>query len=717
MRNVEILAPVGNMESLKSAINNNADAIYLGAKSFNARGGVENFSFESLKEAVEYAHLFGVKVYLTLNILIKDEEMKEALNVVEKALEMCVDAFIVQDVGLAYLIKNTFPNAVIHASTQMGVNNLEGAKFLSEAGFTRIVLARETPLEEVRRIHENLDVELEYFVQGALCVSFSGNCYLCSLLAGKSGNRGECKQFCRLPFKLLNKEEYFLSAKDFCLLKRLKDLKDAGVISFKIEGRARRASFVGGATKIYKDAELNDFNYDEKEIITLKKLFNRGNFIEGYFGDEKKIYSKTQNHIGVSVGRVGKVKLGKKFNEIFILSNEDIVKGDGLKFFDKGKEVASVGVMDVKKEGKFFVLTTTQKISAGLTVNKILDAKLEEEILSRKRQIKVDAKFVAKIGQKAKLTLKHEDVLAEVESESVLSEAKTSPLTQEEIQDNLTKLGEFCVENLSVEMDKVFLRKAELNALRREIQEKLKAKILEGYNLKNIKKQEKINKKVQIFDKKSKKIDIFEFSDLKTLKKFKDSDAILVYKFSDFNADEILKTANEIGKIIYLDLPLIATYEDLSKIKEILKHEKIGVVANNYYALNLTAKERTIVGVNLNIFNSYAVKFYAELGFNKIVLTQEDVKLENFKNCGTYLFAMSEYYPEYMFFKHCPIKEHIGGDCGHCKYKPLVYEFGKYKFNVIRRKVASCQFVLKDSVKRKKMLPRDLNKVIEFENV
>lgn len=717
MRNVEILAPVGNMESLKSAINNNADAIYLGAKSFNARGGVENFSFESLKEAVEYAHLFGVKVYLTLNTLIKDEEMKEVLNVVEKALEICVDAFIVQDVGLVYLIKNTFPNAVIHASTQMGVNNLEGAKFLSEAGFTRIVLARETPLEEVRRIHENLDVELEYFVQGALCVSFSGNCYLCSLLAGKSGNRGECKQFCRLPFKLLNKEEYFLSAKDFCLLKRLKDLKDAGVISFKIEGRARRASFVGGATKIYKDAVLNDFNYDEKEIITLKKLFNRGNFIEGYFGDEKKIYSKTQNHIGVSVGRVGKVKLGKKFNEIFILSNEDIVKGDGLKFFDKGKEVASVGVMDVKKEGKFFVLTTTQKISAGLTVNKILDAKLEEEILSRKRQIKVDAKFVAKIGQKAKLTLKHEDVVAEVESESVLSEAKTSPLTQEEIQDNLTKLGEFCVENLSVEMDKVFLRKAELNALRREIQEKLKAKILEGYNLKNIKKQEKINKKVQIFDKKSKKVDIFEFSDLKTLKKFKDSDAILVYKFSDFNADEILKTANEIGKIIYLDLPLIATYEDLSKIKEILKHEKIGVVANNYYALNLTAKERTIVGVNLNIFNSYAVKFYAELGFNKIVLTQEDVKLENFKNCGVSLFAVSEYFPEYMFFKHCPIKEHIGGDCGHCKYKPLVYEFGKYKFNVIRRKIASCQFVLKDSVKRKKMLPRDLNKVIEFENV
>ena len=717
MRNVEILAPVGNMESLKSAINNNADAIYLGAKSFNARGGVENFSFESLKEAVEYAHLFGVKVYLTLNILIKDEEMKEALNVVEKALEMCVDAFIVQDVGLVYLIKNTFPNAVIHASTQMGVNNLEGAKFLSEVGFTRIVLARETPLEEVRRIHENLDVELEYFVQGALCVSFSGNCYLCSLLAGKSGNRGECKQFCRLPFKLLNKEEYFLSAKDFCLLKRLKDLKDAGVISFKIEGRARRASFVGGATKIYKDAELNDFNYDEKEIIMLKKLFNRGNFIEGYFGDEKKIYSKTQNHIGVPVGKVEKVKLGKKFNEIFILSNEDIVKGDGLKFFDKGKEVASVGVMDVKKEGKFFVLTTTQKISAGLTVNKILDAKLEEEILSRKRQIKVDAKFVAKIGQKAKLTLKHEDVVAEVESESVLSEAKTSPLTQKEIQENLTKLGEFCVENLSVEMDKVFLRKAELNALRREIQEKLKAKILEGYNLKNIKKQEKINKKVQIFDKKSKKVDIFEFSDLKTLKKFKDSDAILVYKFSDFNADEILKTANEIGKIIYLDLPPIATYEDLSKIKEILKHEKIGVVANNYYALNLTTKERTIIGVNLNIFNSYAVKFYSELGFDKIILTQEDVKFENFKNCGTYLFAMSEYYPEYMFFKHCPIKEHIGGDCGHCKYKPLVYEFGKYKFNVIRRKVASCQFVLKDSVKRKKMLPRDLNKVIEFKNV
>ena len=714
MKDVEILAPVGNLESLKSAINNGADAVYLGAKSFNARGGVENFSFESLKEAVEYAHLFNVKVYLTLNTLIKDEEMKEALNIVENALVNCVDAFIVQDIGLAYLIKNTFPNAVIHASTQMGVNNFEGAKFLSEMGFTRIVLARETPLEEVRRIHENLDVELEYFVQGALCVSFSGNCYLCSLLAGKSGNRGECKQFCRLPFKLFDKEEYFLSAKDFCLLKRLRDLKEAGVISFKIEGRARRASFVGGATKIYKDAELNDFNYDEKEITTLKKLFNRGNFIEGYFGDKKKIYSKTQNHIGVFIGKVEKVKLGKRFNEIFILSNEDIVKGDGLKFFDKGKEVASVGVMDVKKEGKFFVLTTTQKICAGLKVNKILDAKLEEEILSRKRQINVDAKFVAKIGQKAKLTLKHEDVVAEVESESVLSEAKTSPLTKEEIQENLAKLNKFCVESLCVEMDNVFFRKAELNTLRRYAQEELKKQILYNYNLKNIKKQEKINKKVQIFDKKSKKIDIFEFSDLNTLKKFKDNNALLVYKFSNFNADEILKTANEIGKVIYLDLPPIATYEDLLKIKEILKHEKIGVVANNYYALNLTTKKKTIIGVNLNVYNSYAVKFYSELGFDKIILTQEDVKFENFKNCGTHLFAMSEYYPEYMFFKHCPIKEHIGGDCVNCKYRPIVYEFGKYRFDVSRRKINSCQFVLKDRVKRKNINHENINKVIEF---
>ena len=286
-KQIEILSPAGNFESLKSAVNNGADAVYLGLSDFNARGNIENFTLDNIGMVISYAHLFGVKVYVALNTLIKDEEMSIALNMVKNALEAGVDAFIVQDIGLCYYLRQNFPNIELHASTQMGLQNLEGLQALSDLGFKRVVLARETPLEEVARIKEHLDIEIEYFVQGALCVAFSGNCYLCSLLAGSSGNRGKCKQFCRLPFSLNNdkakKEGYLLSTKDFCLLPSLKTLAEKGVDSLKIEGRARRPAYVGVATSVYKRAVDNDFNYTKQDVENLKKVYNRGDYINGYF--------------------------------------------------------------------------------------------------------------------------------------------------------------------------------------------------------------------------------------------------------------------------------------------------------------------------------------------------------------------------------------------------------------------------------------------------
>ena len=222
MANIELLAPAGNLDSLKMAIFNGANAVYLGLDDFNARGNIENFNRENLAQCVDFAHLFNVKIYLTINTLIKDEEVDDFLNLVKFALESNVDAFIIQDIGMAYLLRLSFPSIVLHASTQMGVQTLEGVQFLERLGFSRVVLARETSLKEIRRIKENTPIEIEYFVHGALCVAFSGNCYLCSLLAGASGNRGKCKQFCRLKYSLqtenVQKEGYLLSTKDFCML-------------------------------------------------------------------------------------------------------------------------------------------------------------------------------------------------------------------------------------------------------------------------------------------------------------------------------------------------------------------------------------------------------------------------------------------------------------------------------------------------------------------
>ena len=279
---MKILSPAGDMESLKMAVFNGADEVYLGIKDFNARN-IEGFSLSTLKEAVEFAHVFNVKVNLTVNILFNDDEMQSALDLVVDAYNLGVDSFIIQDVGLASLIHENYPQIEMHASTQMGIHNLEGVRFVESLGFKRVVLSRETPLHEIKRIRDNSNIEIEYFCQGALCVAFSGNCYLSSYLHDASGNRGKCKQLCRLPysFRYNNKEiknGYLLSAKDFNMLENLKDLERAGVDVLKIEGRARRPYYVGVATRVYKQA-LNGNKYDIEE---LKLAFNRG-YTAGYF--------------------------------------------------------------------------------------------------------------------------------------------------------------------------------------------------------------------------------------------------------------------------------------------------------------------------------------------------------------------------------------------------------------------------------------------------
>lgn len=280
-RKAEILAPAGSMESLIAGVRCGANAVYLGTKDINARRGAANFDFEQLREAVIYCHQRDVKVYLTLNIIVSDNEMKAAYNTVKKALECGVDAFIVQDLGVAKMMKEYFPQVRLHASTQCSVHSPEGFRALEKLGFERAVIPREMSLDEIKEIRQATSMELELFVHGALCMCVSGQCYLSAMLGGRSGNRGLCAQPCRLKFSADKSGSCDLSLKDLSLIEHMDEIEQAGISSLKIEGRMKRPEYVAAAVTACKNAQNNRYTSDEQSI--LKSVFSRSGFTDGYF--------------------------------------------------------------------------------------------------------------------------------------------------------------------------------------------------------------------------------------------------------------------------------------------------------------------------------------------------------------------------------------------------------------------------------------------------
>lgn len=278
--NFEILAPAGGMESLIAGVRSGANGVYLGVKAFNARRNAGNFDYDELKTAVDYCHKRGVKVYLTLNILISDDEWELAYDTVKKSLEAGVDAFIIQDIGIAKMIREHFPQARLHGSTQMSIMTPAGAKAAEKMGFSRIVLPREMSLDEIKEIRQSTNLELEMFVHGALCMCVSGQCYLSSVIGSRSGNRGLCAQPCRLPFTAKgDKNECALSLKDLSLIEHLSELD--GIVSLKIEGRMKRPEYVSAAVTAVKNAI--DGSYSNNDSHKLKSVFSRSGFTDGYF--------------------------------------------------------------------------------------------------------------------------------------------------------------------------------------------------------------------------------------------------------------------------------------------------------------------------------------------------------------------------------------------------------------------------------------------------
>ena len=668
---MKILSPVGNFESLKMAVFNGADEVYLGINDFNARNNIDGFGLSDLQEVVQFAHTFDVKVNLAINILFSDEEMQKALDIVVDAYNMGVDSFIVQDIGLANLIFKHYPQIEVHASTQMGLHNLEGVKFAEKMGFKRVVLARETPLQEIENIRKNTSVEIEYFAQGALCVCFSGNCYLSAYMCDASGNRGKCKQLCRLPYTFekngrMLKKGFLLSAKDFNMIDRLADLKAAGVDVLKIEGRARRSAYVAMATRQYFNA-LHNQKVDKQE---LKLAFNR-DFTAGYFDGNGKIISYYQNHIGINVGKVEKVNYGKKFNEVFVTSNRTLSPKSTFKIFADGKEKTTLSAFDLKQLAKDrYMFTTTQKVTVGDSVNLIVDAKTEEDVLLQTKRRKQAVKFFAEIGKPLRAEFVVGGKMIAVEGAECQT-AQKQPLSKEEVKTNFNKSELFEAEVEICKLENVFVAKQQLNEFRRNVFDMLQKAVVANDRVALSKIEINTTYKAKSFE---------DFEIVETLKTNFNATNV-VYSPEVYEIEDVQKFVDKCkanGKKPWLELPNFALDCDVEYLRNLVQKTEIDIVANNYYAIGFDCEK--VIGWGLNVFNSHAAEFY-----DLSILAAEG-------NVGCKVGA------PYMTLRHCPFKSHLQANCANCPYADgYTYRMDNGKvLSLKRKKMSTCTFYLTD---------------------
>ena len=498
--NIELLSPVGDFECLKAAVQNGADSVYFGANLFSARAFAHNFDEAELKKAIEYAKLRGVKTNLTLSTLIKDNEFDNAIKLASKAYEFGIDAIIIQDLGLAKKLIELFPDLPMHGSTQMTIHNLNGALKLQELGFKRVVLSRELSLTEIEYICKNTSIEIECFVHGALCISYSGQCLFSSMLGGRSGNRGKCAGPCRLPYKLIENDKaidsgYLLNTRDLCGLEFLPQLINAGVDCLKIEGRMKSPEYVATVTNIYRKYidlaySKNDFNINIEDKKTLLQAFNRGNFSSGHldsFENRNLVFKEKPNNMGLFIGIIQKynpnkghitLKIQEKLNigDTISVGNENgsykiselMNKNTNLKETQVGQTV-TIGRMkgNIKVGDKVYrlsskELTTIAKESYKKEVKKTaLNCTVS---IKKNTPISINIKSYTKNGIYKNLDISCKlDYIPEI--------AQNRPLDKETIIKQISKTTDtpYYFKNINIDLDKnLFLPKISiLNELRR----------------------------------------------------------------------------------------------------------------------------------------------------------------------------------------------------------------------------------------------------------
>ena len=625
MKKIELLAPAGDMNSLKAAVMAGADAIYLGGILFSARAFAGNFTNDELVEAVSFCHLYGVKVYVTCNILIYENEVNKFLEYIDFLHQISVDAVLVQDIGMLDLVHKTYPNLEIHASTQMHIHNLDGVMVASKLGCKRVVLARETPIEVVKDIIKKSNVDIEIFAHGSLCVSYSGECLFSSLIGHRSGNRGSCVGSCRLPYKIiddkgnkLNHGDYPLSMKDLNSLEYLKDLIEAGVTSLKIEGRMKSAEYVYTVVRLYRLAidsyyKNNEIYIDKQELNNLQKLFSRG-FTKGYlFHEDIKniINSERPNHQGIYIGKV--ISYHHGYIEIKLTS--DISINDGLRIVLDHEDYGIVlnefyvnkNIVKEAHEGDVISLKVKKQIPINSRVLLTKDSKLINEIdkiiESKPRKIMVNVHVEALLNKELKISvsdgINNISVIGDI-----IEKAKNNPTTKNDIIEKMNKLGDtiYQIDKLDIQMDEnIFIPFKKFNDLRRNLFDKLNEKRL--YKIDYIKKDYFIN--------------VSDYS------KERLRSVLVNKKINDLNYNIIYSENRDDDCIIKLP-KVMDNYNNLDLNKEYLVGE-LGA---------FNELKNVYTDYSFNVVNSYSVAILHNLGAKRITLSLEltSMQIENLVN-------------------------------------------------------------------------------------
>jgi len=644
------------MNCLKAAIEAGCDAVYLGGYSFGARNFAGNFSNEEIIEAIKYAHIYGVKIYVTVNTLIYEEEIEELMTYIDFLHKNNVDAVILQDLGMMDLIRKTYPNLEIHASTQMHIHNLEGVKFAEEMGIKRVVLARETSYQLLSEIRSKTNIELEIFVHGALCMSYSGECLMSSLLTNRSGNRGTCSQLCRMKYDLIsnnnkiNKDEYLLSTKDLNTIKSIGKLIDIGIDSFKIEGRMKRPEYVYLITSLYRKAIDNYIDHKnteitDEDILEMKKIFNR-QFTEGFLFNEKNNLFTNEfrpNHMGIEIGKIiniNKDKIQIELKDILrqedgirIISNEDV--GFIANKIYKNDKLTNIGLPN-----DIIEIDNNYQVNVGDIVLKTSDSKQLKEINNkislRQRKVNIDAYLECYVNKPLKLTFNDGKNNVEVYL-NVVEKANKINMDDDVIAKQISKLGDtvYKIENLEIKKDEnIFVKVSDLNEIRRNAVIELNN--LRNYNIK--------------YEKKEYEINLEEYKEEKGY-------SYLVNGIDDYN---LIKTKNY--KYLYTENKELLKIDSsiIYKLPRVIEKD---IPKGNYLCSEIgnTCLNKSYSDFSLNVTNSYSVAFLNSMKVKRVTLsyelTFEQTKklIENYKkryNQNPNLEMIISSYPEIMISKY-----------------------------------------------------------------
>ena len=682
MRDVELLAPVGSFEALKAAVQNGANAVYLGGKDFGARASANNFDRDELKEAVKYAHIRGVQVFVTTNTLRKENEIEDFLEYAKFLYDIDVDAIILQDIGMARLIKRELPDFELHASTQMVAHSLEDVKYLESVGFDRVVLAREVTVEEIKYICDNCKADIEVFVHGALCVCYSGQCLMSSMIGNRSGNRGRCAQPCRQRYELIDvytgevvnsNGDYLLSPRDLNAIEESDKVIDAGVHSLKIEGRMKRPEYVATVIDGYRKTideylATNKLNVSDETINDLYTIFNR-KFTKGLLlGDVGKdmMNSQLPNNQGLYVGTV--VDYNKKAKRLKIKLANTLKKGDGINLGGGtiGRIIKNGNIETIGYKGETIELDFVGEARKGQIVFKTSDSELMDRVQATFTQDKefvkniIDAKITIKLGQKPILTLKdrHSNE-ATIEGDKIVEEAMKVALSKEKVETQLRKLGNtpYELDLLEIELDdNVSLPISLLNQMRRDCIELLDK---ERVSIKNRKYKNKIVKYKPVLYNRNKQQEIsVKVKNLEQLESALECGVDRIYYEDTNTIDKGMSLAMKYNKKVIYSAPRIIRNKEYNHLAKANNAGVESVQVGNYGSIDYFKDKKLNIDYYLNAFNSETINYYKEIGADTLCISQElninEIK-ETIKYTDINIESVVYGYTPLMITEYCPM--------------------------------------------------------------